>query len=517
MSLARPVAGSTVPSGAQPSAVGGLAPAAFARVIGIDLRALAAFRIGLATCVLYDLALRANDLRAHYTDDGVLLRKDLLELFVARHDLAPSLFLVAGSVAIQAFLMAVAGGAAVFLLIGLRTRAATIVTWLLLTSLHLRDPFVVYGGDTLLRMMLFWGMFLPLGARLSIEAAPYRTDRSSVQRWASIASAALLLQIVIVYFVAGAEKLGTGAWAQGDGLALALDNDLTTRWLGERLREQPLVCRTLSYLVMMLELVAPVLLLVPAGAIRIATVVTLAAMHLGIASTMRVGIFPFASITALLVFVPSAFWRTCARWISDRVGRTHAPSARRAASRPRATPVVEAVAAVALAYVVVWNVGLLREAGYAPPPAIAWVGDVLYLKQRWGMFARPRETGWFVIAGRLRDGRDVDLMSEGGPVPDSLEELRPVTYERPAAVARTVRNVHWLAFFAALGEWRYGEGQFQSYGRYLCREFNEQHRGEPTLDTFELIYMVRPVTAGPRARGAVAYERRLLWRHDCFG
>ena len=44
----------------------------------VDLRSLAAFRIALASVLLYDLIDRARDLRAHYTDAG-LLPADLLE------------------------------------------------------------------------------------------------------------------------------------------------------------------------------------------------------------------------------------------------------------------------------------------------------------------------------------------------------------------------------------------------------------------------------------------------------
>jgi hypothetical protein len=44
------------------------APAKIADVFAADLRSLAAFRIVLAVVVLLDLANRASDLTAHYTD-----------------------------------------------------------------------------------------------------------------------------------------------------------------------------------------------------------------------------------------------------------------------------------------------------------------------------------------------------------------------------------------------------------------------------------------------------------------
>jgi hypothetical protein len=45
---------------------------------GADLRSLAALRIVLALVVLADLAGRAANLTAHYTDDGVLPRRAAL-------------------------------------------------------------------------------------------------------------------------------------------------------------------------------------------------------------------------------------------------------------------------------------------------------------------------------------------------------------------------------------------------------------------------------------------------------
>ena len=46
-------------------------------LFGIDLRTLALARIGLSFLVLLDLSLRARDLSAHYTDQGVLPRSAL--------------------------------------------------------------------------------------------------------------------------------------------------------------------------------------------------------------------------------------------------------------------------------------------------------------------------------------------------------------------------------------------------------------------------------------------------------
>ena len=56
-------------------------------------------------------------------------------------------------------------------MIGYRARLATIACWFLVMSIHNRNPMILSAGDILLRLLLFWAMFLPLGARYSVDAA----------------------------------------------------------------------------------------------------------------------------------------------------------------------------------------------------------------------------------------------------------------------------------------------------------------------------------------------------------
>src|SRR5690606_21397140 len=70
------------------------------RIWGIDLRALAAFRVGLGVLLLVDLVARSLHLVAHYTDAGVLPRAALAEL---QPGLQLSLHTLSGSAAWQSF------------------------------------------------------------------------------------------------------------------------------------------------------------------------------------------------------------------------------------------------------------------------------------------------------------------------------------------------------------------------------------------------------------------------------
>ena len=65
-----------------------------------------------------------------------------------------------------------AGGVAlaIALLIGWRTRPASLLSWFLLISLLARNPLIVGEGDRLLALLLLWAGFLPLGRHFSVDA-----------------------------------------------------------------------------------------------------------------------------------------------------------------------------------------------------------------------------------------------------------------------------------------------------------------------------------------------------------
>src|SRR5262245_23063066 len=261
-------------------------------LFGADLRSLAVLRIGLGLLILVDLAQRATDLTAHYTDFGLLPRADLLLVSPSRW--LVSLHLVSGVWQAQALLFAVAGICALALLVGYRTRLATIASWLLFTSLNTRNPMVVLGADVLLRVVLFWAMFLPLGARYSVDRAWLGATNGSRPRVLSAATVAYLLQIVLVYWFTALRKSDPEWRSAGTALYYALSLDHLTTPLGHALLQFPALLTALTHGVLWLEFLGPLLLFIPfwTGPIRIAVVLAFVLMHAGIALTLRIGFFP---------------------------------------------------------------------------------------------------------------------------------------------------------------------------------------------------------------------------------
>jgi hypothetical protein len=90
-------------------------PTTVLEIFAADVRSLAALRIVLAVIVLVDLAGRARNLLAHYTDDGVLPRHILLD---EAGILRPSLNWIGGTTVVQALLFGITALAAVALLVG---------------------------------------------------------------------------------------------------------------------------------------------------------------------------------------------------------------------------------------------------------------------------------------------------------------------------------------------------------------------------------------------------------------
>ena len=138
-----------------------------AAAFGIDLRTLALFRVVLGAVLLHDSLRRFADLRAFYSDDGLMPRAWLTAL---EGPLRFSLHAASGGMAWPALLLAIASLAAFCLMIGHRARLAAGISWLLLASLNTRNPLVLIGGDYLMVCLLFWTMFLPVSARYSADA-----------------------------------------------------------------------------------------------------------------------------------------------------------------------------------------------------------------------------------------------------------------------------------------------------------------------------------------------------------
>jgi hypothetical protein len=364
----------------------------------LDLRSLALFRIGLALIILGDLAARVQgeDLAAFYTDAGLLSRQALTSRFGFPE--LWSFHLMAGTAAGVDRLFALAAFLAFLLLIGFRTRAATIASWVMLVSLQNRDPFILHGADALLRLLLFWAIFLPLGARFSVDAWSLQDDSGTEDElplapfWPSLALAA---QIAIVYAFTVLLKSGP-EWHHGSAVSYALSLEQLATPFGQWLRDVPHLLRLATYAVLAVEWAIPLLIFVPGlrGRPRLAAVALILLLQAGLGLSLRVGHFPFVAGVAALALLPPSSW-----------DRDRSPGSLRVTAFPR---VLSALTALLLLYVLLWNLATVGRLHL--PDRVQSLARILRLDQEWDMFSPSPVVpdGWYVMLGTRSDGVRVD-------------------------------------------------------------------------------------------------------------
>jgi hypothetical protein len=218
--------------------------------------------------------------------------------------------------------------------------------------------------------------------------------RARPDAYASGASAALLIQVGLIYWVTGLQKSG-GLWWSGQAVDYALRADEWATPLGVWLRGHPGFGVGLTGYTLALELLGPFLAFVPGrhGIPRLVAVALFWSFHLGLAACMNIGLFPLFSMVAWLPFLPAQIW-------GQRAAPASAPPER--STRARA---VSIAALAVLAYMGLFLAEQLGAPRVVPGPLRA-IGRALRLEQSWSMFAPdpPRVTRRFELEVRLESG-----------------------------------------------------------------------------------------------------------------
>jgi hypothetical protein len=494
------------------------------RLFGIDARSLALFRIGLALFILADLALRVGDLGAFFTDEGVLPKESILAHYPPAMTVW-SLYLLGGSAAAQGTLLLVQALCAALLLVGFRTRLMAAVSWMFLVSLDVRNPLVIQGGDTLAQLMLFWGMFVPLGAAFSVDRAlaPAEQGEPGAQPILSTGTIALLAQVFVLYYFAGLHKHQSLAWRDGTAIAKTLAMPEMVHGSGAFLASHPGLLTALTHAVLYFEIAGPFLLFCPwmHVPVRAAALAGFVGLQLGLASCLKLGLFPFISTLVMVLFVPGEIWarlpwieRTltgASTWIARAWARLSPGSA---VFHPG--PVEAKLVAFLALYAAIWNVGTLdREfldrtarrriplfgRAYRPPSPLLWPGFMLKLNQAMTMFVLPDATShWNEVRVTFRDGTASEFGLDRG-------SLRPAGEVLPSRLG--LLRFRWGGFWATLPghPWAHTHA-----GAYVCRQYRREHGQGPAPAEIKIYSAAR--TAGPDGSPGPV-RRRLLLSHLC--
>lgn len=444
------------------------------RIFTIDLRSLALFRIALAAVLVVDLIDRARTLGLLYTDGGVFSRSQLVSVYGRSMKWTSLHFYTGGSVGTQALMFFVALLIALALMVGYRTWFATVLSWILFVSLNRRMPHAAGdGADVLVRLMLLWSMFLPLGARWSVDrwrgAVPQ--SRHASDRLANFATAAILLQVAYVYWFTVAWKWSP-VWLDGTALGHAMRLDLHARRVGQWLSRHESLCFFLTYATLATELLAPIIAFFPwRNAFgRMVAVVAMLGLHVGIAVCVDVGLFPYISIMSWLLFLPSEFWDGLSQRF-PALRETGPGELNETNWEPNGTIVATVAVVLLFAIVTAYNcLGLpqVSRAGVTMPASLDRVAKTLRVDQKWRMFAEPQRTydGWFAMPMLLSDGSTVDAWTGATQPPFPKSKVPSADY--PSARVRKLMGTFCMSPQAPI---------WPGIANYYAKEWDRQHPG----------------------------------------
>ena len=465
----------------------------FRRFLGcfsLDLRSLAVFRIGIGIMLLWDLALRFPTWEMMVSDQGAVTRETVQFYWSQFIDFAQwplfNAYQWNGDPTYSWVLFWLTAASAAMFLVGFQTRLAAIACWALLLSLHARNPMILSSGDMIMRLLLMWSIFLPLGRVWSMDQLIWRgSDRAKPQNVANVASLGFLLQFAFMYFFTGVGKFND-VWLNGHAMQYVLQLDIYVNETGRSLLQYTELNRWVTWATLWGEIGLPLCLLIPFKnwLFRLLNILIFAGMHVGIAITMNIGLFPYICMVCWLALLPSEFWVFLfGRSAEPEPTRAKAPAARQAVYW-----LGSAVGSLLIIFVLIWNINNHQLQRTGKPilhqRAVA-LGYYLMLDQYFLMFDRPpTHSPWFVYEARLASGRQVDLLTNALPSDSRADGvMQALKYHHVRKLHRNLVTTETNVLLQpTLNKFRTGLGE------YYVSSWNEQHpQPEDQIHAFRLI------------------------------
>ncbi|MFZ4462195.1 MAG: HTTM domain-containing protein [Patescibacteria group bacterium] len=454
------------------------------KIFSLDLRALAIMRIAIGFVLIFDLLVRATDLLAFYTDYGVLPREAVIMNIRQIHFL--SLHLISGELNFQIVLFLIALWCNIQVLIGNRTRMYTFLAWLLLLSIQNRNTLIGQAGDDVLRLALMWGIFLPWNARYAIDALRIQNRKSN--DYFGVSTIGLTLLIFSLYFFSACMKTAPEWTKDFTAVYYALSLDQIALPFGKWIYPYPNALKMITASVYYIELFAPFLLFIfwKKEVIRLVFTFVFLLFHIGLASTLFIGFFPFIVIAVLLGFLSSPVMDTLdslLRTLRKRFSKLEFFKVKVSkegvnVSRLRYAKIQTIFLITLVVYQLAWNFKSASwiSSQYIPLQSLAYN---LRIDQSWGMFAPGvfKEDGWFLFEGVTDDGRVIDISRDG-------QQMR---YGKPQHISSMFKNDRWRKYTENLLMKRNHELRFY-YTAYLHDRWMLKHP-EISLSAIRIIYM----------------------------
>ncbi len=420
-------------------------------------------RIGIGIVLLVDLIIRSFSISAFFTDEGILPVQIL-----KTYNWNPyyfSLHAVSGELWWQVLLFILNTVCVILLIIGYRARLFTFICWVFLTSLQNRNPFILQGGDDLLRLILLWGIFLPWGERYS-----NRRTSSYLNTYFSLANIGYILLICSVYFFSALLKTHAEWHSEGTALYYALSLEQMRLPLGTLLYQFPLLMKYLTWVVYYIELLAPLLIIMPfvSYKVRLTGIIAIAALHIGIAGTLYVGLFYSIGLVTLIGMLPAVIMdKFETKYISRNIIiEENVLPVNTSFVMETITTLKTGLIVLISCYCLLLNLGNVKKFPYTLDPGIIKFGTMLRLEQSWGMFSPSvlKDDGFFVYSGYTTAGKYIDVKHNGGLL----------SFAKPASIVAEYESDRWRKFSE---NYIFNNNNYMRpyYCKYLINKWNKEH------------------------------------------
>lgn len=190
------------------------------------------------------------------------------------------------------------------LVVGWHTRLAAVLVFVGMLSLQRRDPFVLNGGDLLLRIIALTVVAMPTGRVASLDARRAARGGRPLSPVASVWALRLLqVQVAVLYADSVWEKLAGETWRDGTAVGRAVSAEHLQRLVvPDWFLSNTLLVAAATWGALVVEAAIPALVwdrrwrpwVLGAGV----------ALHLGIEVTLDLGFFPATILVSYLAFVP---------------------------------------------------------------------------------------------------------------------------------------------------------------------------------------------------------------------
>lgn len=457
----------------------------------------------MASLLLVDLAFRWQRIEVLFADSGYLSKQGIVELYGDSIPWTSLHYHTASSVGLQSLMFLAAMLVATALLVGYRTWLATLFSFILFVSANRRIPGICYGYDDVMRLLLVWSLFLPLGARWSVDRRLGRMKHYVSNRFCSIASAGILLQVCYIYWFTAVWKLHPDWW-QGRAIQYAMQIDHAIRPLGQWLATKPQITVPLTFATLFAEFVIPIVALSPwkNSLSRWIAIFTFWSLHLGIWMCTNIGLFPPISMTIWILFIPTTTWDRFARKRDVDNQPTEEPAAKTSFCWPTSR-LAGVLAAIILVQITAYNFFGLRQVkqlGLRLPKAVDRLTQLMRIDQQWNLYAPTPKIpdGWFIMPAELADGSTVDIWLN-----------QPVSYEKPDLVSATYRDFRTTMIFLRSRK----DPQspvWPGVARFLVRDWNADKPEQKKVVRLQIIFVSEIEHDGETfLRPAVEYDVKL--------